>query len=123
MDSNDGQGKDKQRSRGRPSHEPTPTSRRRVAVVAGGGWSHDEIAALLEIDRGTLAKHYAHELTVGAREKREEVLEAMRKAAKKGSVAAAKLYMQGTGQVIPAAALADDAIAPSPIADGLEGCS
>ena len=120
MDAKEGNSKVKRDSPGRPPHEPTATARRRVAVLAGGGWSQDDIAAVLEIDRNTLAKHYMHELTVGAREKREEILEAMRKAAKKGSVPAARLYLQNIGQVLPATALADESIAPSPIADGLK---
>ena len=45
--------------------------------------------------RKTLAKHYDHELTTGAKEAREEVLEAMRKQAKKGNVAAARLMLTG----------------------------
>jgi hypothetical protein len=68
--------------------------RQRVAVAAGGGMAHEEIALALGIARNTLEKHFEHELTIGAYAKRLEVLEALRRAAKRGNVAAARLYMQ-----------------------------
>lgn len=80
---------------GRPAHEPTAISRQKVATAAGGGMSQEDIAIMLKLDAKTLFKHYEHELTVGAREAREEILAAMRKAGKKGNVAAARLYLQG----------------------------
>jgi len=58
--------------------------------------AHEEIALALGITRPTLSKHFAHELTVGAFERRMEVLEAVHRAAKKGNVAAAKAYSQLT---------------------------
>jgi hypothetical protein len=80
---------------GRPEHQPTVATRRRVESAAGSGLSHEGIAMALGIDRGTLEKHYRHELTVGAHVARVEIVEAMRWAAKKGNVAAARLYLQG----------------------------
>lgn len=56
--------------------------------------SHEEIALGLGITRNTLEKHFEHELSVGAYEKRLEVLDAMHRTAKKGNVAAQKAYMQ-----------------------------
>lgn len=66
---------------------------------------HDDIAMLLGITRPTLVKHFDHELSIGARDKRAEVLEAMFRAAKKGQVAAARVYMEhqveGAGALPP----------------------
>lgn len=69
--------------------------------------SHEEIALGMNISRPTLEKHFAHELSVGAYQKRQEVLEAMHRTAKKGNVAAQKAY----------AALAPRVAAP-PLPDG-----
>lgn len=81
---------------GRPEHQPTPTLRKKVAAAAGGGMSHEEIALGLGISRTTLKKHYEHELSIGAYTKRIEMLYAMHRAGKKGSVAAQKAYMAQT---------------------------
>lgn len=66
--------------------------RRSVSIVAGAGVSHEEIAIGLGIAINTLKKHFAFELTTGAYQRRQEVLNAMFKAAKKGNVAAQKAY-------------------------------
>jgi hypothetical protein len=79
---------------GRPPHEPTASNRRRVAVLAGAGWSYERLATLLDIDRNTLTKYYLHELTIGAAEKLAEVMEGVYALAKKGNVTAAKFYSQ-----------------------------
>ena len=97
-------------TRGRPPHEPTPKSRQRVAVVAGAGWNREEIAELLGIDADTLAKHYKHDLTVGAREMREEIIEVMRKSAKKGNVAAGRLYLTGSSRAPTPAPVTDQSL-------------
>jgi hypothetical protein len=80
---------------GRPPHAPTSMSRRKVAISAGGGMSHEAIALAMGLSRPTLVKHYAHELTVGAYECRQAALEAIFRAAKKGNVAAAREYLKG----------------------------
>lgn len=55
---------------------------------------HEEIALALGISRPTLRKHYQHELSIGASQCRQAVLQAMFKAATgKGSTAAAKVYL------------------------------
>lgn len=54
--------------------------------------SHDDIAMAMGIAKMTLYKHFKHELTVGAQEKRQEVIDAMYRAAKNGNVGAARLY-------------------------------
>ena len=84
---------------GRPAHEPTATKRQLVAILAGGGWTQAQLAVLLDIDIDTLTKHYRHELTVVAAEKRAEVMQAIYRSAKKGSVPAAKLYTQAGAPV------------------------
>lgn len=84
----------------RPAHKPTAATRRKVAVAAGAGMAHEEIAIGLGITRPTLSKHYEKELSQGAYEKRLEVLDAMHRMAKKGNVAAQKAYVALT----PAAA-------------------
>lgn len=82
----------------RPPFKPTPAMRKRVAIAAGAGMSHEEIALGLGIARNTLAKHFEKELSTGAYEKRLAVLDAMHRAALKGNVAAQKAYVALTPQ-------------------------
>lgn len=79
--------------------EPTKKQRREVSIAAGAGVSHEEMALGLGISRPTLAKHFAYELTTGAYKRRQEVLNAMFKAAKNGNVAAQKAYAAMTPRV------------------------
>lgn len=81
------------RPRGRPPFKPTPTQRRQVSIAAGGGMRHNEIALAIGIDIKTLEKHFELELSVGAVQRRMEVLVAMQRAAAKGNVSAQKAYM------------------------------
>jgi hypothetical protein len=83
----------------RPPYKPTPALRRKVAIAAGGGMSHEEIAIGLGISRTTLLKHFETELTTGAYQKRLEVMGAMHKAAMAGNVAAQKAYSAMTPRV------------------------
>lgn len=76
----------------RPEFKPTPKMRRDVSIAAGAGISHEEIALGMGIAKMTLQKHFAFELTTGAYQRRQEVLNAMFRAAKKGNVAAQKAY-------------------------------
>ena len=80
----------------RPEFKPTAALKRKVAIAKGGGMSNEEIALTLGICRNTLEKHFAHELSVVAYEKRFEVLESLHKKAKSGNVAACKEYLKQT---------------------------
>lgn len=86
---------------GRPPFLPSLEQRERVAIAAGAGMSHEEIAIGLGIDRHTLAKHFEYELSSGAYAKRLEVIEAMHQAAIKGSVSAQKAYAELSPKITP----------------------
>lgn len=77
----------------RPPFEPTDDLKEKVAIAAGGGMSHEEIALGLGISRPTLAKYFEAELSTGAYAKRLEVVVAMHGTAMKGNVAAQKAYL------------------------------
>lgn len=84
------------RPRKKPGPKPyTPTAalRRQVSVAAGGGMSHDDIALALRVSKPTLYKYFAADLAEGAAGRRIEVLDALYKAAIKGSVSACKGYL------------------------------
>ena len=104
---------------GRPPYVPSESNRRRVAVCAGGGMTHDSIARGLGITRVTLEKHFAEELTTGAEECRQQVLAALHGAAIDGNVSAAREYLNraaaGAGAAPPFTGTAPD-LAP----DGLK---
>lgn len=51
---------------GRPEHVPTDLSRRTVALGMFIGYTHEQIARLIEVDETTLRKHYPDELARGA---------------------------------------------------------
>jgi len=87
------------RKRGRPAFSPTKAQRHQVSVAAGAGMAHEEIALALGISRVTLNKHFGHELSVGAYQRRLEVLSAIHRQAKKGNVAAARAYSQLTPRI------------------------
>lgn len=83
----------KGQKRGRPAYRPSKKDRERVAIAAGGGMAHEEIALALGLSRNTLEKHFALELSVGSAAKRFEARQALFGAAKKGRVAAIKAYL------------------------------
>lgn len=97
------------RNRGRPAHVPTAATRRKVSIAAGGGMLHEQIAIALGIGTDTLRKYYEPELSVGANLRRMEVLQSQYSAAmKKGSTAAARVYLANMPQfVVPPAEPAD----------------
>ena len=53
------------RKRGRPAHEPTPTTRRQVEMMAAFGNSQPQIAAIIGVSEPTLVLHYSAELESG----------------------------------------------------------
>lgn len=69
--------------------------RKRVSVGAAGGMTHEEIALALGITRPTLDKYFEMELSVGAHQRRLDVLNAMFQAAtgRKKNVAAQKAFI------------------------------
>lgn len=81
------------RGRGRPAFTPTAAQRQRVSISAGAGMKHGDIALALQIHVDTLRKYFEAELSVGAQQRRMEVLNGLFQAAKKGSSSAAKAYL------------------------------
>lgn len=81
------------RKRGRPAFRPTPKLRYSVSIRAAAGITHEDIAGALGIDSETLRKYFSHELSLGAKERRQEIIECMFRTAKKGSVPAQKAYI------------------------------
>lgn len=81
------------RARGRPRHEPTPESRRRVAIAAAGGLSQEAIATGLGVSAPTLRRCYRAELTRGMQSLRMDLLEAVYARAEKGDTTAAARFL------------------------------
>lgn len=77
----------------RPQHEPTGMTRIQVSIAAAAGMPHDQIALAIDVSRGTLEKHYKHELTAGACKRRMEVLQATHMSAMHGNVSAQRLLL------------------------------
>lgn len=110
------------RGRGRPAHVPTAATRRKVAIAAGGGMLHEQIAIALQISTDTLRKYYEHELSVGANQRRVDVLEALyRVVIKKGSTSAAKVYLANEPQLAVPPAPQPSAPAAAPEAPAAPG--
>ena len=87
---------------GRPAFKATTAQRNAVAVGAGAGMPHSEIALALGVSRSTLIRHFKLELSSGAAAKRIQVLCALYTAAKRGSASAAKCYLAlGTAPAAP----------------------
>jgi hypothetical protein len=89
------------KKRGRPQFKPTAQQRRRVSISAAGGMAHQDIADAMGIARATLELHFAVELSVGALQRRQEMLEALHRTGKKGNVAAAKAFLALSPRVAP----------------------
>jgi hypothetical protein len=97
----------------RPSFKPTAAQRRQVAIAAGGGMSHEEIALGMGIARNTLEKHFNSELSTGAYAKRLEVLQAIHAAAKKGNMTAARAYLAADPRLFAPPAVAEQPSEPA----------
>lgn len=79
---------------GRPAHVPTARTRTTVAIAAGAGMRHADIAAAVGLGRSALERHYAVELRNGAAAKRLEVIVALYQAARRGRTTAVKAYLR-----------------------------
>ena len=90
---------------GRPSFKPTATQRRSVEQMVSVGESHLTIARALGIDDDTLRKHFRTELDFGLAKRRQEAVEILFKAARKGNVSAAKRIEEMTRIAGAAAAI------------------
>lgn len=92
----------------RPAFKPTSANKRQVAIAAGAGMPHEDIAAALGITAPTLRKHFKQELKSGAAMKRIQVLTALHTSAIGGSASAARAYLanvpadSAVGKQVPA---------------------
>lgn len=78
--------------------KPTKAQRETVAIAAGGGMAHEEIALALDVSLPKLRKMLAAELANGAHDKRMRVIEAIHRLAVKGNAAAARVYLSAVPQ-------------------------
>lgn len=69
-----------------------------MAIAAGGGMAHEEIALALDVSLPKLRKMLAAELANGAHDKRMRVIEAIHRLAVKGNAAAARVYLSAVPQ-------------------------
>lgn len=74
--------------------------------------SHQQIAIGIGVAKMTLEKHFEVELSIGANARRIEVVEALHKQAKKGSVAAAKAFLSMQPAAAPPPAAIDEPAKP-----------
>jgi hypothetical protein len=70
---------------GSPAHVPTKKSRKRVRMLAGLGFTQDEIATLIDLGETALKRHYKTELKMGMLEADEKVLTRMFRIIEKGN--------------------------------------
>jgi len=78
---------------GRPRTKVNLTAKKRVAILAGMNFSHDEIAVELGVSRGTLEATYAAELSEGAIRARCRIACAVFTAAERGNMPAARYVL------------------------------
>jgi len=90
--------------RGRKAYKPTRHVREQVMTLAAANMTLPEIAAAVDISRTTLCEYFQVELASGRAKRLAEVIELLRKGARRGSVAAARAllaaYGKPAGQVI-----------------------
>jgi len=79
---------------GRKRYQPLARDRERVAALVAAGMPVGDIARALDITAPTLRRHFRDELATGGARKRAEVIDALFRAALKGSVAAQKLAIE-----------------------------
>ncbi|WP_188260714.1 hypothetical protein [Azospirillum tabaci] len=85
----------------RPEFKPTPAQRRQVSILAAAKVSEVDIAAALDIARGTLRKHFAQELKTGKSKRNAAVIQAIYKQALSGNVSAQRLWVKVAGLDVP----------------------
>ncbi len=56
---------DEKMKTGRPPHVPTKKMRKKVEMLAAGGFTQDEIGLIIDLSENALKRHYPHELRVG----------------------------------------------------------
>lgn len=76
--------KDKHK-RGKPAHVPTKKSRKRVGLLAGMGFTQEEICLLIDLGETALKRYYSVELRVGMLQWDEKVLTRMNRIIEKGN--------------------------------------
>lgn len=79
--------------RGRPAFKVTAARRESVKLMKADGFTHERIAAQLGCTTPTLLRHFAAELEFGADTVRRQALESLRRASRKGNVAASKALL------------------------------
>lgn len=82
---------------GRPSHSPTPETRRQVEALASSGTQYELIARVVDISVPTLTKHYADVLEVAAAKANAMIAQSLYRRAlsnDKGAVAAAIFWLK-----------------------------
>lgn len=79
---------------GRKRYQPLARDRQRVAALIASGMTVADVARALELSEPTLRRHFRPDLETGAVRKRAEVVDAVFRAAIKGSVAAQKLALE-----------------------------
>ena len=75
---------------GRKPHIPTKRSREQVQLRAAIGWSQEQIAADLDMNRTTFLKHYKADFKLGKLRKRGEAVDLLWGSARGGNVSAQK---------------------------------
>lgn len=70
---------------GKPEHVPTKKSRSRVKLLAGMGFTQEEIGLMIDLGETALKKHYPRELRLGMLEADEKVLKRMFRIVEKGN--------------------------------------
>lgn len=80
-----------------PAHKPTTEHRRMVEAMSAYGIPHDDISAVVGIDRNTLAKYYRQELDQASAKANAKVAERLYYRAINGDVKAMMFWLERRG--------------------------